>query len=167
VAKPHCALSSAVFTSIPSGTVAAALNGSRLEAPFVMQATFATPVPCNCANGEYRQYVKGKFTSGGRPVTHNLGPGRPLSATAFQEDGDFAGGTAYGHRSTAGPKDLFLPDAAGGCKYAGEDEPGISDVSGKVVTMNLDFRGDLIDTLDANRVVTTASWSVSGSATIP
>lgn len=167
VAANHCALTSAIFTSIPSGTVAATLSGGRLQAPFVMRATFSNPIPCTCVNGEYRQYVRGTFTAGGSPVTHMLGPGRPLSATTFQEDGDVAAGTVYGYHSIPGTKSRFRPDQATGCQFEGEDEPGISAPSRTVVTMNLDFRGDLIDTSDSNRVVTTASWSVAGSATMP
>lgn len=166
-AANHCALSSATFTSIPSGTLAATLSGGRLQAPFVMRATFDTPIPCTCANGEYRQYVRGTFTAGGATVTHMLGPGRPMSATVFQEDGDVGAGTVYGHRAIPGTKSRFRPDQATGCQFEGEDEPGISAPSGTAVTMNLDFRGDLIDTSDANRVVTTASWSVAGSGTMP
>ena len=164
----HCALTAATFSSIPSAsTIRATLNGSRLEAPFVMRATFTNPIPCTCANGEYRQYVRGAFTANGTPVTHMLGPGRPLSPTTFQEDGDVAAGTVYGHRSVLGTKSRFLPDQVGGCQFEGEDEPGISASSGTTVSMSLDFRGDLIDTVASNRVLTRAEWSVGGSASIP
>jgi hypothetical protein len=64
-------------------------------------------------------------------------------------------------------KGRFLPDQAGGCDFEGEDEPGISASSGTAVSLQLDFRGDLIDTAAANRVVTSAEWSVGGSAVIP
>jgi hypothetical protein len=163
----HCALTAANFTSIPSGTVAAKIVGGRLQGPFVMRATFENAIPCNCSNGEYRQFIRGSFTAGGKPVTHMLGPGRPLSATTFQEDGDVGAGTVYGHRSTPGTKSRFLPDQQGGCKFEGEDEPFIGSSPGTVVTMNLEFSGDLIDTSASNRVLNTSSWSVSGSATIP
>jgi hypothetical protein len=163
----HCALISASFSSIPSGTVAATISGGRLQGPFVMRATFDTAIPCTCANGEYRQYVRGSFTAGGRTVNHMLGPGRPLDPSTFQEDGDVAAGTVYGHRAVPGTKSRFRPDQAGGCRFEGEDEPGISAASGTAVAMNLDFKGDLIDTADSNRVVTTASWSVAGSGTMP
>lgn len=163
----HCALTGANFTSVPTGAVAATITGGRLQAPFIIRATFENAIPCNCSNGEYRQYVKGSFTAGGSPVTHMLGPGRPMSATTFQEDGDVGAGTVYGHRAVLGTKSRFRPDQAGGCQFEGEDEPGISASSGTAVTMNLDFRGDLIDTSDSNRVVTTRSWSVSGSGTMP
>lgn len=163
----HCALTAATFTSIPSGTVAATLIGGLLQAPFVMRATFDNAIPCNCSNGEYRQYVRGSLTAGGTPIAHMLGPGRPLSATAFQEDGDVAAGTVYGHRSILGTGSRFLPDQQGGCQFEGEDAPGINSSSGTVVVMDLEFRGDLIDTSDSNRVMTTRSWGASGSATIP
>jgi hypothetical protein len=163
----HCALSVATFTSIPSGSLTAKLAGSRLEAPFVMRATFDNAIPCTCVNGEYRQFVRGAFTANGSAVTHTLAPGRTLNATTFQEDGDPAGGTAYGYRSQLGTHSRYLPDQQTGCKYEGEDAPGIGAKPGTVVTMNLDFIGNLIDTAAGNRVVTTSAWTVAGSATIP
>jgi hypothetical protein len=165
-AYDHCAQSGA-FTSIPSGTVAATMSGGRLQAPFVMQATFSAAIPCSCSAGEYRQFVRGEFTSDGADVTHNLGPGRPMSKTVFQEDGDVGLGTVYGHRAIPGTKSRFLPDQAEGCQFEGEDEPGISGPSGKVVTMNLDFIGVLIDTARSNRILAARMWSVAGSGTMP
>lgn len=132
-----------------------------------MRASFTPRIPCTCYCGEYRQYVRGSFTANGSAVTHMLGPGRPMSATTFQEDGDVGAGTVYGHRAVRGTKSRFVPDQAGGCGFEGEDEPGISAPSGTVVAMNLDFRGELIDTCRSNRVMANAAWSVAGSATIP
>jgi hypothetical protein len=167
-AADHCAITSATFTEVPPpSTIVAALNGSRLEAPFKIRATFGNAIPCTCANGEYRQYIRGSFTAGGAPVTHMLGPGRPLDPTTFQEDGDVAAGTVYGYHSVLGTGSRFLPDQATGCIFEGEDAPGITSASGNVVTMNLDFRGDLIDTTAGGAVITSADWSVAGSATIP
>jgi hypothetical protein len=166
-ATNHCALRGATFATVPSGTIAAALNGSKLEGAFQIRADFDTAIPCTCACGEYRQYVRGTFTANGKAVTHQLGPGRVLDPTTFQEDGDFGLGTAYGYRSKRGTKSRFTPDQAGGCRFEGEDEPGISSSSGAQVAMDLDFRGDLIDTCSGNSVATSASWSVAGSATIP
>ncbi len=163
----RCAITSATFATVPSGTITAALNGSKLEGPFQIRADFTRPIPCNCSCGEYRQYVRGTFTANGRPVTHRLGPGRVLHPTNFQEDGDVSLGTVYGHRSVRGTKSRFTPDQAGGCRFEGEDEPGISSSSGTRVAMNLGFRGDLIDTCRGNAVLTSSSWSVVGSATIP
>lgn len=164
----QCAITSATFTDVPPpATLVATLNGSRLEAPFKIRATFDNAIPCTCANGEYRQYVRGSFTAGGNPVTHMLGPGRPLDPTTFQEDGDVAAGTAYGYHSSPGTKSRFLPDQAGGCNFESEDEPGITSASGTVVTMNLDFQGDLIDTTAGGAAIASASWSVGGTATIP
>jgi hypothetical protein len=164
----YCALASASFATVPSGTINAALNGSRLEGPFQIRADFATPIPCNCSCGEYRQYVRGTFTADGQPVTHQLGGGRTLHPTRFQEDGDLAAGTAYGYRSSPGTKSRFKPDQAGGCRFEGDDEPGISSDSGTRVSMSLDFRGELVDTCKFPMPTTaSASWSVAGSATIP
>lgn len=163
----HCSISSATFTSIPNGTLVPTISGGRLSAPFNMRATFGNAIPCHCGNGEYRQYVRGAFTADGRTLTHALGPGRDMSPTEFQEDGDVGLTTAYGHRATTGDKDHFRPDDATGCDYEGEDAPGLGGRSGSSVSMNLDFRGELIDTSDSNRVVTSKSWSVVGSATLP
>jgi hypothetical protein len=163
-----CALAGASFATVPSGTIKAALNGTRLEAPFQVRADFTTPIPCNCSCGEYRQYVRGTFTADGQPVTHQLGGGRTLHPTQFQEDGDLAAGTAYGYRSSPGTKSRFKPDQAGGCRFEGEDEPGITSGSGKQVTMHLDFWGELVDTCKSPMPTTaSASWSVDGSAKIP
>ena len=166
-APRSCNLTSARFTSIPSGTLAAVIAGGRLQASFAMEATFASGSSCSCASGEYRQYMRGTYTAGGRTVNHMLGPGRPLHPTRFQEDGDVATGTVYGHRSVLGTRSRFRPDQAVGCDFEGADTPFIKSSSGTFVTMDLDFRGQLIDTSASNRVLRTASWSVVGWGTIP
>jgi len=163
-----CNIQSASFASIPSGAVAATMSGSKLSASFTMIGDFAPRIPCNCSCGEYRQYVRGTFTANGSPVAHSLGGGRLLDPTTFQEDGDVAAGTVYGHRSVVGTKSIFTPDQAGGCRFEGSDEPGISNTgSGVALAMNLDFRGELIDTCRSNTVLASSSWTVSGSGTTP
>lgn len=162
-----CYIRSASFDTIPSGAVAATFTGKKLGASFSMIGDFVPRIPCTCYCGEYRQYVRGTFTAGGSPVAHSLGGGRTLHPTTFQEDGDLAAGTAYGYRSSPGTKSVFTPDQAGGCRFKGEDEPGISSASGTAVAMSLDFKGDLIDTCRGNQVLATSSWTVAGSGTVP
>jgi len=166
-AEPFCKVTGS-FEDIPSGKIAATLNANTLGAAFKMVGNFDSHVPCTCSCGEYRQYVRGKFTSNGQPVAHSLGGGRTLHPVNFQEDGDVAAGTVYGHRSVLGTKSEFKPDQAGGCRFEGADEPGIaSSTTGTVLGIDLDFKGDLIDTCRSNTAVASSAWNVAGSATIP
>jgi hypothetical protein len=162
-----CHIQGASFATIPSGAVPATLSGNTLGAAFTMKADFTPSIPCTCSCGEYRQYVRGTFTANGHPLTHSLGGGRTLHPTNFQEDGDVAAGTAYGHRSVPGTKSNYTPDQAGGCHFEGADEPGVSGAPGTVLGINLGFHGDLIDTCRGNTVLATSSWTVSGNATVP
>ena len=159
------------FSTIPSGTLIASLVGNRLCAPFTMVADFAPKDPArpdDVGYGEYRQYVRGSFTSEGNPVVHSLGPGRNLSPDVWQEDGDFNLGTAYGYRALLGTGSRFVnPDQTTGTQFQGEDEPGIGGASGTLVTMNLEFKGDLIDVGNNNSILATSNWKVTGSATLP
>ena len=157
------------FTSIPSGTVAATVSGGRLRASFSMIGEFSPSIPCNCSGGEYRQYVRGRFTSNGSNVTHRL-CGTNLHPTNYQEDCGIFGGTTYkyGYRSIHFGNSYFTnPDQATGCKFVGYDSPGIGGASGDTVAVNLDFLGALIDTDNGNKVLTASAWSVVGSATLP
>jgi hypothetical protein len=156
------------FSSIPSGTLAATLSGTKLGASFSMIGDFTPSIPCTCACGEYRQQVRGSFTRNGSPVTHAL-CGTNLSATTFQEDCGIFGGTTYkyGYRSISFANSRFTPDQAGGCKFEGFDFPGISGSSGDTLSINLDFTGKLIDTCNGNTQLASSSWSVSGTATVP
>ena len=166
-AEPFCKVTGS-FADIPSGKIAATLNSNKLGAAFNMVGDFDAHIPCNCSCGEYRQYVRGQFTSNGHPVTHSLGGGRTLHPVNFQEDGDVAAGTVYGHRSVPGTKSKFKTDQAGGCRFEGADEPGIaSSTKGTVLGINLDFKGELIDTCRSNSAVASSAWNVAGSATIP
>ncbi len=157
------------FTSIPSGTLAATVSGGRLSASFSMIGEFSPSVPCNCSGGEYRQYVRGRFTSNGSNVTHRL-CGTNLHPTTYQEDCAVSGGTTYkyGYRSIPFSNSRFTnPDQATGCRFVGFDRPGIGGASGATVSVNLDFIGALIDTDHGNRVLAASMWSVVGSATLP
>jgi hypothetical protein len=161
---------SASFSSIPSGAVAASLSGSKLGAPFDMVGNFsATRIPCTCACGEYRQYIRGYFKKNGSTVTHRL-CGTDLDPTNYQEDCVRIGGTdyKYGYRSLAFATSNFTnPDQATGCRFEGHDNPGITGSSGDDLEVNLDFIGTLVDTCDGNVVRTSSSWSVTGRATVP
>jgi hypothetical protein len=158
------------FSSIPSGTVPATLSGSKLGATFNMIGDFSpTKIPCSCSCGEYRQYVRGTFTKNGSNVTHAL-CGTNLDPTTFQEDCARIGGTdyKYGYRSIPFATSKFTqPDQATGCRFEGFDAPGITGSSGDTLAVNLDFQASLIDTCNGYTNLTNASWSVSGSATVP
>ncbi|MFZ5623305.1 MAG: hypothetical protein ACOY71_02585 [Gemmatimonadota bacterium] len=164
---PYCHIEDAIFDSIPSGAVPATLTGTKLGADFDMIAGVGPVIPCNCSCGEYRQYVRGTFTVNGKNHAHSLGGGRNLDPTTYQEDGNVAAGTVYGHRRVRGTKSVFKPDQAGGCQFQGSDQPGISAGSGTKLEMDLEFVGNLIDTCAGSAVLETSSWSVVGSATVP
>lgn len=165
-----CAITGASFTSIPNGvTLLASLIGTKLGVSFDMDADFTADDPsCGCSCGEYRQYVRGKFTSNGSTVTHSL-CGTSLHETTFQEDCGVFGGTnlKYGYRSIPFSNSRFTnPDQSTGCTFNGHDEPGIRGSSGDTLGVMLDFRGELIDACDGT-VYETAEWSVGGSDTVP
>jgi hypothetical protein len=166
-AAPACSVTGR-FTRIPSGALTARMSGNRLHRAFRMRARFNAPRGCSCSCGEYRQYVKGYFRADGVDVSHTLGPGRTLSRTTFQEDGDLSLGTAYGYRSSLGTGSRFLSSQATGCRFQGEDDPGLANTdSGVALEMNLEFQGDLIDTCNGNAVIATSTWSVAGTGTTP
>lgn len=157
------------FSSIPSGSVAATLTGSKLGASFRMVGDFTPSIPCNCSCGEYRQYVRGSFTRNGSSVTHAL-CGTNLDPKTYQEDcGIFGGKTyKYGYRSIPFATSKFTtPDQATGCRFEGSDAPGITGSSGDKLAVSLDFRGELVDACNGNKVLATSSWNVSGAATVP
>lgn len=167
---PKCGVTGR-FTSIPSGTLAASLNSSNeLGAPFDMLAKFtATVIPCSCSCGEYRQYVRGSFKRNGTVVTHNLCANR-LDPTTYHEDCVTIGGTnyMYGYRSNAFATSKFTdPDQASGCKFVGKDYPRLPGSTGDKLEVNLEFKGELIDTCNSNTSLASATWKVVGSATVP
>jgi hypothetical protein len=141
------------FSSIPSGVVSATMTGTKLGATFNMVGDFDSPLPCNCTRGEYRQYVRGTFTSAGTPVTHHMGPGVTLHPTNFQLDGNSTTANYFGRRDYRTSYSHFEPDQAGGCQFQGQDIPGISGASGTALTVNLDFQGKLIDTGNSNHTL--------------
>jgi len=132
-----------------------------------MVGDFDSPIPCTCACGEYRQYVRGSFTANGSPVTHYIGPGVTLNPTTYQLDGNATTANYFGRRNYRTGYSHYEPDQAGGCQFQGSDIPGLSGPSGTALTVSLDFRGELIDTCAAGSALATSSWSVSGSGTVP
>lgn len=167
-------------TTVPAG------SGNKMGERFNMEIDFdSTPAGCVCSCGEYRQLLRGTFTANGKTLVHLLpNPGggaplkllpRPASGSAsdnFLEDGipSPASGTNvhYGHRSegAADSTDTYLPDRATGCQYRGNDFPGITASAGTNVTIDLDFRGQAVDTCNRNSCVQQNDWTVTCSGTL-
>lgn len=91
---------------------------------------------CDCACGEYRQYVKGHLIINGNRETEYVWGGAVIEENVYHEDGiEGAPAKRYGHRDEPlTMNEEFLPDRAGGCSYRGKDAPGV-------------FIGDQIDVL--------------------
>lgn len=162
-----CSITSAKFDVIPSGTLVPTLSRGRLETIFPIAATFSAPDSCTCANGEYRQYIRGEMTQDG--VTNDvwLTSDTLLEKARWREDGN-KDGFRYGHRQDPSlPWNEYVPDHQTGCKFVGRDEPGLIATSGRLLSIDLDFRGDLIDTGRTNWVLASTKWRVSGSALVP
>jgi hypothetical protein len=162
-----CSITAAKFDVIPSGTLVPALSRGRLETVFPIAATFSAPDSCTCANGEYRQYIRGEMTQDGQPNDVWVAPGTLLEKTRWREDGNDQG-FRYGHRQDPSlPWNEYVPDHLTGCKFVGRDEPGLIATSGRLLSIDLEFRGDLIDTGRTNWVLASTKWRVSGSALVP
>jgi hypothetical protein len=160
------------FTSIPSGTLTATFGSGKFGARFNMKADFDTPIPCTCVCGEYRQFVRGYAKSNGTSVVHRL-CSNTMSPTIWYEDCLTSGGTnlKYGYHSIAFATSKFTnPDQATGCTFEGFDYPGfpLSGVSsGDKLEMHLEFIGKLVDACDSDKELTSSSWTVEGSGTVP
>jgi enamine deaminase RidA (YjgF/YER057c/UK114 family) len=102
---------------------------------------------CNCACGEYRQYVKGHMIIGGKPYKLALCDGATLQEDVYQEDGDVQGNGCYGHRDRPGfQNDVFdQPNRSGGCHYLGKDQPRVPGPVGTMVDVDLKFKGQTYD----------------------
>jgi hypothetical protein len=153
---------------------------------FKMEIDFeSTGAGCTCSCGEYRQLLRGSFVVSGTTIVHllpNPAVGAPVKmlprpaagATAdnFLEDGLTGSiGSAnvyYGHRSegSTDTTDQYLPDRATGCQYRGNDFPGITSAVGTIVSIDLDFRGQSIDTCNGNAVSQQNEWTVTCSGTL-
>ena len=177
-ARRECTVSA---FNVPTGRSGCTRDGTKAGERFNMEADFNAP----CACCEYRQFVRGTFTVNGRNVQHLLpdpagGPARPMlprpAAGApndnFLEDGVVnapAGvNTFYGHRSEGNTDttDRYLPDRPDGCQYRGNDFPGIRANTGDTFAVDLDFRGQIIDTCNGNAVKNTVEWTVNCTGTI-
>ncbi|THV21450.1 hypothetical protein [Peteryoungia ipomoeae] len=155
------------FTT-PLGNVVPTITGGKFVGTFSNSATFKD----GCADGEYRQYVKGEFKANGSVVQHRLCGDVFLSKNNLQEDGcppgKAPGVRAYGYRSRAGDAyDRYSPTQAAGCSYNMYDAPGFNSLKkGTTYKIDLSFRGALIDTSDNNKPLVMKDWTVIGEVTI-
>jgi len=175
------------FTECPEGPQEVARHfGGRVGFGFTVRARFrpttaqaADGQPCDPRRGEYRQYVRGKFEIGGKPVKHKLFGGQPMTVDTFQEDGQ--GGIRYGHRdgSTGYHSDFYDDEAMDrrnterGEYFQCTDNPMMPPSPGKGSRMQLEFVGQLIDTGNVT-VLQQRGWSANaltfpgvGGATSP
>jgi hypothetical protein len=169
-------------------TVAATGGNNKMGETFNLEIDFdSAAAGCVCSCGEYRQFIRGTFTANGTTVVHllpNPAAGAPLkllprppagaASDNFIEDGLVSPPAGmnvhYGHRSepvTTDTTDLYQqPDRPTGCQYRGNDFPGIAAASGTNVTVDLDFRGQAIDTCNAGNCVQQNEWTVTCSGTL-
>ncbi|KAA3606763.1 MAG: hypothetical protein DWQ01_17250 [Planctomycetota bacterium] len=137
---------------------------------FLMEARFGATNPECC---EYRQYLKGEFKVGGTVLTHNLPGGKKLEKNKYHEDG-IRGATPptnehYGHRSEGDQDttDVYSnPDRATGKNYDGYDFPGITGTPPFTYSIDLVFKGEIIDVCKCNKVVKSSTWKVKCSGTV-
>jgi hypothetical protein len=144
----------------PQNIVAQA-NGATMTRTFFMNAQF--PAYCNCADYEYRQFIRGHLTHERKGVVTdeggwfaNLPQGR-IKKT-WQEDGHTkAKAVNYGHRNQPAESinrylnDKGNVDMAKGCRYDGEDTPGgqyngwkvAKPTSGDIIDIEVSFRGEI------------------------
>jgi hypothetical protein len=136
-------------------------NGANMSRTFHMDAQL--PSHCNCADYEYRQFIRGHFTHERAGVVTDEGnwfadlPAGRINA-AWQEDGDTSAATVnYGHRAQPAEvgnrylNDSFGLDMANGCLYRGQDTPGgnysgwnvASPTTGDILDIEMNFRGEI------------------------
>ncbi|MCK7536749.1 MAG: DUF4157 domain-containing protein [Marinilabiliales bacterium] len=128
-------------------------GGHDLRGHFRAQARFQAR--CNCADYEYRQFIRGRFTRTRGVVDDlsgifNLLPAGRLTAD-FREDGDTSDPMNYGHRANPAdnnPEDRYINDAgnedqANGCRYLAKDFPGanLNAQTGDSFDALMQFRG--------------------------
>ncbi|PHY17514.1 hypothetical protein [Caulobacter sp. BP25] len=156
----------------PTSNVVPTWTGGRFAAEFSNTAVFTCGPDETCADGVYRQTVKGEFLVNGSPLTHVLCGPVVLSPTDYEEDGcppagdncDFC--TAYGYRQCAMTNDRYTnPDQATGSDFSMEDAPGFNAPLNPLnnYTINLSFEGMLFD-IGAGNVLATQTWTVVGSS---
>jgi hypothetical protein len=149
---------------------AGAVAGTRsIAGHFGMAAQFSKY--CNCADYEYRQFIKGHLKRKRAGVWADLAalfatePAGSLTA-GWQEDGNTTeAATNYGHRGQAAEpgenrylNNLGATDMPAGCQYEGDDHPGgdIPAVAGDVIDFDLRFRGEI---QRKGAVVETKHWT--------
>jgi hypothetical protein len=129
---------------------------------------------CGCSQYQYRQFIKGHLLLNRGGVVHDIGaasagffnklPSGEGLTTTFEEDGntDWAtsgNGVNYGHRDDPAVattdavnaenhyiNDRLEDDKANGCRYRGEDYPGVTVEgcqSGDVYDLEINFRGEI------------------------
>lgn len=149
----------------PTGNVAPAQHATNFDAPFTLAATFSG----SCAQGEYRQYVKGTFKVNGSTLDHILCGPVKLQPAVFLEDGCPSGScTAYGHRSCPQhPYDQYSPSRSDGCQFQMYDAPGFKNIQqGKTYNLDLTFEGKLINVASGGTVLVSSTWTTTGSTTV-
>lgn len=154
-------------------------NGNTdLEKRFIVEGRLRPgdyPAICGCA--EYRQFVRGAHLINGQRVRTPLpdpeNPGREIEMLPrpapgakednFREDGGRGPVKRYGHRN-AGIDLLGIydqPDQRSGCNYIAVDAPGVTMRPGEHGSLDLDFRGVVIDVCADNEVLALKEWTVS------
>jgi hypothetical protein len=149
----------------PGGDITADWDGTKISKQFNMHANFT---PENEQKyGEYRQYVKGFFSTPSGDIVHNMGVGGTLDRKEYREDGP----GQYGHRSgysnydAENGKDIYdQPDRPTGKHYVGRDTPSLTPGGTGDYTMDLSFKGQLIDTRKSQSFITNY-WHISKTVT--
>jgi hypothetical protein len=157
---------------------------AALGRAFQVRASFSsTGHPSVCGSAEYRQFVRGSFVINGerkeRLMPNPAGgpdiallprpaPGAPddnFREDGLREDGLMGGSFFYGYRNAPpNPKDKYeQPDQRSGCRYQAIDSPIISAKIGDSVSLDLEFRGVIIDVSADNEVVLEKTWPVNCS----
>jgi hypothetical protein len=155
---------------LPTGTIPAELMLRKLRAGWEMSGRFGSDPPKAdvCGRfGEYRQWVKGRFTRNGQLAPKTLPDGK-LEPDRFREDGDTQG-LKYGYHGIKFSGSKFTrPDQATGQTWKGQDDPGmVAKDPGDTLGVELDFRGEFIDTRHPATPLRESTWRVAGEATYP
>jgi Domain of unknown function (DUF4157) len=169
---PNCLLSFSVAVDSPIvGPVAGAQRS--ITGHHKIQAQFSKY--CNCADYEYRQFIRGHWrrirggviTDLANTFTHM--PGGTLPAASTEDGNTTTPALNFGHRDQAneGTNNGYFDDAnhpvttvnqASGCHYLGDDKPGGPDsvLPGDVFDVLVGFRGEI---RRGGSVVETKFWN--------
>jgi hypothetical protein len=170
----HLCPLSAKFIQVPHGRLQAKAGHGTFGVPVSIVAQFSVPLPilCDCGCGEYRQFVRGSIRVGGREAATTCSG--PMDPKNFVEDcatgAPVPGGKVImGHRDTPLPQISVYtdPDQATGCRFVGDDFPGVVDVQkAEFVEMHLDFQSKLVDTCHGDAVLAQSAWGVDGEGIV-